>query len=50
MAKKTTDAEIQLRVNAIYDLIIEGNTFSEILQYCEAEYNIHSNKSSKRNN
>jgi hypothetical protein len=44
MAKKSTDAEIQLRVNEIYNLIIEGNTYFEIVKYCKNNFNVSSTR------
>jgi len=34
MGKKSTNAEIETRVNKVYDLLVNGASRSQILQYC----------------
>lgn len=44
MAKKTTDAEIELRVNEIYIQLITGSTYMDIVGYCKRSYNVTSRR------
>jgi hypothetical protein len=40
MAKKGTNVEVDGRVNAVYDLLLQAYSRTQILQYCSAEWNI----------
>ena len=40
MAKKGTNIEVDGRVNAVYDLLLQAYSRTQILQYCSAEWNI----------
>jgi multidrug efflux pump subunit AcrB len=40
MAKKATDREIDCRVNSVYNLLINGHSKTQVVQYCAENYNI----------
>lgn len=40
MAKKGTNVEVDGRVNAVYDLLLQAYSRTQILQYCSAEWDI----------
>jgi hypothetical protein len=44
MGKKSSNATIELRINKLYQLFIDGYTYVDIIQYCKHEYGITSTK------
>lgn len=48
MAKKTNNAELELRYNAIVELVLEGMGYNQISQYCEKKYKINSSNTVTR--
>ena len=40
MAKKATDREIDCRVNAVYNLLINGHSKTQVVQYCAENYGV----------
>jgi hypothetical protein len=40
MAKKGTNVEVDGRVNAVYNLLLQAYSRTQILQYCSAEWDI----------
>ena len=48
MAKKSTDAEVQRRINDIYHQIIIGSTYTDIVEYCRQNYKVTAKKTVAR--
>jgi len=42
MAKKSTNAEIELRALEVYECIIRGYSYTDITRYCEEKWNVTS--------
>ena len=40
MAKKATDREIDCRVNSVYNLLINGHSKTQVVQYCAENYGV----------
>jgi len=40
MAKKATDREIDCRVNSVYNLLINGHSKTQVVQYCAGNYGV----------
>ena len=40
MAKKATNIEIDQRINKIYDLLLLGNSKTQIARYCAENYSV----------
>ena len=40
MAKKATDREIDCRVNYVYNLLINGHSKTQVVQYCAENYGV----------
>lgn len=44
MGKKSTDGEIALRVQEVYECIVQGLTYNDIVRYCKEKWNITSTR------
>ena len=40
MAKKATDREVDCRVNSVYNLLINGSSKTQVVQYCADNYGV----------
>ena len=40
MAKKSTDREVDCRVNSVYNLLINGHSKTQVVQYCSENYKV----------
>jgi len=40
MAKKATDREVDCRVNSVYNLLINGHSKTQVVQYCAENYGV----------
>jgi hypothetical protein len=40
MAKKSTNVEIDERVNAVYDLLLRAHSRTQIVRYCSESWNV----------
>tara|TARA_Y100001938_G_scaffold45220_1_gene62817 strand:- start:57 stop:380 length:324 start_codon:yes stop_codon:yes gene_type:complete len=40
MAKKATDREIDCRVNSVYNLLINGSSKTQVVQYCAENFGV----------
>ena len=40
MAKKSTDREVDCRVNSVYNLLINGHSKTQVVQYCAENYGV----------
>ena len=40
IAKKATDREIDCRVNSVYNLLINGHSKTQVVQYCAENYGV----------
>ena len=40
MAKKSTDREVDCRVNSVYNLLINGSSKTQVVQYCADNYGV----------
>jgi len=40
MAKKSTDREVDCRVNSVYNLLVNGHSKTQVVQYCAENYNV----------
>ena len=40
MAKKATDREVDCRVNSVYNLLINGSSKTQVVQYCAENYGV----------
>ncbi len=40
MAKKSTDREVDCRVNSVYQLLINGHSKTQVVQYCAENYGV----------
>ena len=40
MAKKSTDREVDCRVNSVYNLLINGHSKTQVVQHCAENYGV----------
>ena len=40
MAKKSTDREVDCRINSVYNLLINGHSKTQVVQHCAENYGV----------